>query len=166
MPLDELSIRLGDRFGVGAVSLQMAADGIDHYWCRSLGARVAFRLLDHFNFSYHAPFCRTRLDYSNALLFLRFLRRARSSWQLQHSRLLTLTETGEQHNLPVGELQCVVMHVRLLFPNLPEPSHFLSELFAGHPHREEAQSMLALDLFVERDLRAGKKAHGHVRFSE
>src|ERR1700674_1483121 len=53
------------------------------------------------------------------------------------------------------------MHVRLLLLDLREPSHFLSALFPGHPVREETTS-LALDLFLERDLRAGKKAHGHV----
>src|ERR1700674_3417452 len=57
------------------------------------------------------------------------------------------------------------MHVRLLLLDLPEPSHFLSALFPRHPVREETTS-LALDLFLERDLRAGKKAHGHVRFSD
>ena len=101
-------------------------------------------------------------DDTNALLLLRFLRGARSSWQLQHSRLLTLTEAGEQYNRPVGKLECVVMHVRLFLIDLPEPSHFFSEL----PVREETKSMLALDLFLERDLRAGKKAHGHVWFSD
>jgi hypothetical protein len=80
--------------------------------------------------------------------------------------LLTLTETGEQHNLPAGELECVVMHVRLLLLDLPEPSHFLSEPFPGHPVLDETKSMLALDLVFERDLRAGKKAHGHVWFAD
>src|ERR1700676_1041720 len=100
-------------------------------------------------------------DDGNPLLLLRFLRRARSSWQLQHSRLLTHAEPGEQHNLPVGELKRVVMHVRLLLLDLPEPSHFPPELFPRHPVREEN----ALDLVLERNLRAGKKAHGHVWFS-
>ena len=76
--------------------------------------RFAFRLRNHFDFSDHAPSSRTRLgDDSNALLLLRFLRRARSSWQLQHSRLLSHAELGEQHNLPVGELKRVVMYMRL-----------------------------------------------------
>jgi hypothetical protein len=74
--------------------------------------------------THHAPSRRTRLgDDSNALLLLRFLRRARSRRQLQHSRLLTRTETSEQRNLPVGKLECVVMHVRLILLDLPEPSH-------------------------------------------
>jgi hypothetical protein len=41
-------------------------------------------------------------DDSNALLLLRVLRRARSSGQLQHSRLLTLTEICEQPSCPTS----------------------------------------------------------------
>jgi len=54
---------------------------------------------------------------STALLLLRFLRRARSNWQLQHSRLLALTETGEQHNLPVGQLQYLFKETNLARTN-------------------------------------------------
>src|ERR1700730_4701565 len=72
-------------------------------------------------------------DDGNALLLLRFLRGARSSWQLQHSRLLTLTEAGEQYNRPVGKLECVVMHVQLFLLDLPAPRHLLPE----PPVREE-----------------------------
>src|SRR5258708_21203768 len=64
-----------------------------------------FRLRKHFDCSVYAPSRRTRLgDDGNALLLLRFLRRARSSRQLQHSRLLTLTEAGEPYNRPAGKL--------------------------------------------------------------
>ena len=78
---------------------------------------------------------------------------------MQHNCVLTLTELGEQHNLPVGELECVVMHVRLILLDLPEPCHFFPNLSPGLQARKETKSMLVFDLFLECDLRAGKKAY-------
>jgi hypothetical protein len=46
-------------------------------------------------------------------LLLRFLRSARSSWQLQHDCVLTFAQPGHEHDLPVGELKRIVMHVGL-----------------------------------------------------
>jgi hypothetical protein len=58
-----------------------------------------------------------------------------ANWRVQRSRLLILTETGEQHNLPVGELECVVMHVRLLLLDLSETVPLLPELRFGKKPR-------------------------------
>ena len=83
--------------------------------------------------------------------------------QLQHRRVLTLVQPGEQHDLPVGELQRVVMRVWLLQLDLPESSYLLpNELLAP----EDLKKMLALHFPLERALRAGKKTHGHLRFSD
>ena len=49
-----------------------------------------------------------------ALLLLHFVRGARRSRQLQHRRVLAFAQSGEQNDLSVGKLQCVVVHRRLL----------------------------------------------------
>jgi hypothetical protein len=69
-------------------------------------------------------------DDRNAPLLLRFLRSARSSWQLQHDGVLTFAQPGHEHDLPVGELKRIVMHVGLAFVDLLEASHLLAELRA------------------------------------
>ena len=52
-------------------------------------------------------------DDCKAALVLRLLRSWRGR-QLQHSRMLPLTQPGDEHSVPVGEFECVVMYVRLL----------------------------------------------------
>ena len=73
----------------------------------------------------------------------RFARDARSGRQLQHRRPLALAQTGDQHDLPVGELQGVVMHVRAVHVDLPEPGHLVSNFAEPHA-RQQAVSMVAL----------------------
>ena len=57
-----------------------------------------------------------------ALLLLRFVRGARRSRQLQHGRVLTFAQSGEQNDLSVGKLERVVVHRRLFQVDLPKPS--------------------------------------------
>src|SRR5208282_5699699 len=95
----------------------------------------------------------------NALLLLRFVRGARGSGQLQHGRVLTFREPGKQHDLPVGELQRVVMHVWLLHLDLPESSYLLPDEFLA---TDELKNTLAFDFRLECDLRAGKKTHSYT----
>src|SRR5260370_4354946 len=86
-----------------------------------------------------------------ALLPLRCVHKARRSRQLQHGRVLAFAQPGEQHGLPVGELQRIVMHIWLSDVDLPEPIHFPPEFHV----REKTKSALVLDFLFERDLRAG-----------
>jgi hypothetical protein len=90
-------------------------------------------------------------DEQIALLPLRCVHRARRSRQLQHGCVLAFAQPGEQHGLPVGELQRIVVHRRVTYVDLPEPSHFPPELHL----REKTKSALVLDFLFERDLRAG-----------
>ena len=53
-------------------------------------------------------------------------RRLGLRWQLQNRRVLALVQRGEQHNVPVGEFQRIVMRVRLVQMDLPEPSYFFT----------------------------------------
>jgi hypothetical protein len=77
--------------------------------------------------------------------------------------VLAFAQPSEQHRLPVGELQRIVMDVRVAHIDPPEPSHFLPEFHI----REKSKKALALDDFLfERDLCAGQKAHRHVRLSD
>jgi hypothetical protein len=66
--------------------------------------------------------------------------------------VLTFAQLSELHDLPVGELQRVVMHVGLLQVDLPEPSHLLPDEFP-------IKNILALHFPLECDLRTGKKAY-------
>src|SRR5262249_7768692 len=84
-----------------------------------------------------------------ALLRLRCVHGARRSRQLQHGCVLAFTHPGKQHGLPVGELQCIVMHARLAHVDLPELRHFLPELPEFHA-REKNKKALVLDLLFER----------------
>jgi hypothetical protein len=56
---------------------------------------------------------------------------ARGCWQLQHSRVLTLAQLCQQHDLPVGELQRIMMGVGPIVVDLPEPSHLVPGLAPG-----------------------------------
>src|SRR6266536_5323717 len=83
---------------------------------------------------------------------------ARGGRQLQDGRALTSAQSREQHDLPAGEFERIVIHVRLVVVDLPEPSHFFPNLSV----REEGPKRSGVFHFVlERELRAGKKAHCH-----
>src|ERR1700730_5677071 len=106
-------------------------------------------------------------DDGNPLLLLRFLRRARSSWQLQHSRLLTHAEPGEQHNLPVGELKGIMVRTWIVYVHLPEPSHRVTDELRFFLEKAQLKSRNhPLDLVLEHDLGARKKADRHLRFPD
>jgi hypothetical protein len=77
--------------------------------------------------------------------------------------VLTFVEPGEQHDLPVGELQRVMMRVWLLHLDLPKSSYLLPDEFLAP---EDLKNMLALHFPLERDLRTGKKKHGYMGFSD
>ena len=61
-------------------------------------------------------------DDRNASLLLRFLCRAQSDRQLQHRRMLTFTERMDPHKCSIGKLKRVVMCMRIVHFDLPEPS--------------------------------------------
>src|SRR5262249_46257947 len=86
-----------------------------------------------------------------ALLPLRCVHMAWRSRQLQHCCVLSFAQAGEQHRLPVGELQRIVMDVRLSHVDPTEPSHFFPEVHIW----EQKKKTLVLDFFFECDLRAG-----------
>jgi hypothetical protein len=87
------------------------------------------------------------------IVFLPFhcLHRAPRSGQLQHGCVLAFAQPGEQHGLPVGELQRIVMHPRLAHVDLPESRHLRSQFDV----RENDEKAFVLDLFFERDFCAG-----------
>ena len=76
------------------------------------GAALAVRPLPHKGDSQASSIVSARLVHERiALLPLRCVHRARSG-QLQHRCVLAFAQLGEQHGLPVGELQRIVMHAR------------------------------------------------------
>ena len=76
--------------------------------------------------------------------------------------MLALAQVADEHDLSVGELQSIVMHARLVFVDLPKLSHPFQKL----PNAEDGPAVLVLDFGLERDLRAGKQAHRHIRFAD
>jgi hypothetical protein len=50
------------------------------------------------------------------------------NWQLQHSRLLTDTELGEQRDLAVGELKGIMVRIWILQVDLSEPSYLMTDV--------------------------------------
>jgi hypothetical protein len=101
-------------------------------------------------------------DLSNTSLSLYFGRRLGLCRQLQHRRVLTLAQPGEPHDLPVGALQGVMMRVWLLHLDLPEKSYLLSD----DSLTTESKKTFAFRFRLERDLCAGKKTQGYLRFSD
>ena len=60
---------------------------------------------------------------------LRFARGdTRTGGQLQHGRALALGQTRQQNDLPVGELQRIMMGVGPIVVDLPEPSDLVRGL--------------------------------------
>ena len=90
-------------------------------------------------------------------------RRLRLRWQLQNRRVLALVQRGEQHNVPTGEFQRIVMHVRLVQMDLPEPSYFFTNRL--RLAKKTKPRRLPLDLLLEHNLGARKKAYGDALFS-
>ena len=73
---------------------------------------------------------------------------------LGDNKMLSFAQPGEQHDLPVGKLQRVVMHVGLFQVDLPEPCHLLTDQFLAP---EDLKNTLTFDFRLECDLGAGKK---------
>src|SRR5215468_3473426 len=72
----------------------------------------------------------------------------------------------EQYDLPIGKLNSVVVRAWIVQVDLPEPSHFVRDVPRFLPEKaQEKSGLLALDFAIERDLGTGKKAHGHLGFS-
>src|SRR5712691_5878875 len=88
-------------------------------------------------------------------------RRTLSGGQLQDGRALAFAQAREQHDLPVGEFQRIVVNAWLIEIDLPEARDALPDL----PGRKNAERGLAFDIALECDLGAGQQAHRHVRFS-
>jgi NAD(P)-dependent dehydrogenase (short-subunit alcohol dehydrogenase family) len=60
--------------------------------------------------------------------------------QLQHGRILAFAQLGDQHDPSAGEFQRIMMHVGVVRVDVPEPSHFLTELPDGAaPHQVRDQ---------------------------
>jgi len=62
-------------------------------------------------------------DDFNPFLLVRFLFAARLSGKLQYGRPLTRNEACQQHDAAIREFQRIMMHVLLVFVDLPEASH-------------------------------------------
>jgi hypothetical protein len=85
------------------------------------------------------------------LLLLRCIHRATRSGQLQHGCVLAFAHPGEQHGLPVGELQRIVMRHQPTHIDLPESRQLRSQFDV----REKSKKAFVLDFVFERDLCTG-----------
>jgi hypothetical protein len=90
---------------------------------------------------------------------MRALRAACRRRQLQDRRALTLAQASQQHDLPAGELQRIVMNMRLIHIDLPEAG----DLLLDPSNREETEGRLAFDIPLKCKLSAGKQANDNVR---
>ena len=88
------------------------------------------------------------------LLLLRFGCSMRRSWQLQHGRALTFAQPGDQHDLPVGKLQRVMVNVGVVHADLSESGYLLLDPSKPQAWPEPAKGMVTFHLFLERQLRA------------
>jgi hypothetical protein len=85
---------------------------------------------------------------------MRFRRRR----QLQHRRALSLAETGHKYDLPVWELERIMVHVRLMRINLPETGDPLLD----PAHWQEAERRLAQNVLLECQFGTGHEANRDV----
>src|SRR6516162_3817608 len=81
--------------------------------------------------------------------------------QLQHHRALAFAQAREQHDLPVREFQRIVMDHSVLHVDLPEARELLSDFLVGED--ADAKHRLALDILVERNLRARQQTDCNMR---
>ena len=82
--------------------------------------------------------------------------------QLQHGRVLSFAQMRQQHDFPVRKLKRIMMNVRLVLVDLSEHSHPMPELTPWAEH----EATLALHLFLESKLCAGKQAYGHIGLAD
>jgi hypothetical protein len=67
--------------------------------------------------------------------------------------LLAYAEMREQHDLTIRKLNGIMVRISILYIDLPEPGHFVTDVLRFPP--EKAQLNLTLDFVIERDLGAG-----------
>src|SRR5262245_41078646 len=92
--------------------------------------------------------------------------RAVGGGKLQHGCKLALAQTGQGYDLPAREFERIVMSVRLIHIDLPEPGYRGFDLAEAQAREEAAERMVDLDLIFERHLGAGQEAHCNVRLSD
>src|SRR5262249_28299280 len=78
--------------------------------------------------------------------------------QLQYRRVLTLAKICNQHDLPVGELQRIMVRQPMEI-HLPEAGDLVGRLSA----RQEPERTFALDLFLECKFCPREQTDGYVR---
>ena len=88
----------------------------------------------------------------------------RAGRQLQHRRTLALAQAREQHHLPIGKLQRIVMGHGIVHVDLPETREALSDLLVRKD--ADAEGRLAFDILVEGDLGARQQADRDVGFAD
>jgi hypothetical protein len=72
----------------------------------------------------------------------------------------------EQHDLPIRKLNSIVVRTWIIQVDLPEPPDPVRDVTRIPLEKaKEKSGLLPLDLGIKRDLRTGKKAHRHLRFS-
>jgi len=80
---------------------------------------------------------------------------------LQHGGVLAFTQPGEQYNLPVGELERIVMRMRFGLVDPPETGRCRCS-FALWEH---AKHVPVLNFLFERDFCARENAYRHIWLS-
>jgi hypothetical protein len=81
--------------------------------------------------------------------------------------MLTNAEMGQQHDLATRKLNGIVVRARIIQVDLPEPPDPVRDVPRFFLEKAEEKSGLrALDIAIERNLGAGEKAYGHLRFSD
>jgi hypothetical protein len=92
--------------------------------------------------------------------------RLRHGRQLQHACILTCAQMREQHDPTIGKLKGIMVRVPIVQVHLPKPSHRVTDVLRLSLEKAQLKSRnLTLDFAFERDFRARKKAHGHLRLS-
>ena len=76
--------------------------------------------------------------------------------QLQHCRTLAIAQTRDQHHLPVGKFQRIVMGHGVVHIDLPEAREPLPDLLVRQD--ADAERRLAIDTLVECDLGTRQQA--------
>jgi hypothetical protein len=83
-------------------------------------------------------------------------------WQLQHGRYLPGEQPRDQHDLAGREFQRIVVDMRIVHTDLPEPCDSL--IYARLP--EQAESAVIPNVIFECEFGAGNQAHSHVGLAD
>jgi hypothetical protein len=106
-------------------------------------------------------------DVGNARLHFCLGRRLRLRGQLQHACMLTYAKMRKQHDLAIGELKGIMVRTWIVHVHLPKPSHSVTDELRFPLEKAQLKSRNhPLDLVLERDLGARKKADSHLRFPD